>query len=112
MPADFLSLPNPESIRIIDFDVAEIVPIPFGHHSYVLVVSGTKPFLNMRVQLSPRIYIEQPEYWGIEVLGDLSGFGLPALGPYTVTLPLNDLFGSKGIEVIGANTSKKLDRPY
>ena len=54
------------------------------------------------------MYVKQPEYWGIEVLGSLPGMGLPVLAPYTVALPLGGIIGSIGIEVIGANKKKQI----
>jgi hypothetical protein len=36
----------------------------------------------MQVSLIPRIYVVQPEYWEIEVVGSLPGIGLPALKAY------------------------------
>ena len=38
------------------------------------------------VQLAPLIYIQQPDYWGIEVVGCQHGFGIPIMVPYSVTL--------------------------
>lgn len=75
----------------------------------ILVVIGDKPYLNMKVDLRPLIYIRQPEYWGIEVVGCLDGVGLPALEHYTVFLPLRGTIGTKGIELIGATRSQKKD---
>jgi hypothetical protein len=106
----FMKSPSSESVRLIDFEHAEvhsgIVP-----NSYFLVVSGTKPYLNMTVELSPLIYVRQPEYWGIEVIGSLTGIGLPATAPYHVSIPLDGIIGTKGIEVIGANSKQKIDVP-
>jgi hypothetical protein len=65
----------------------------------------------MKVRLSPRVYIQQPDYWGVEVVGTLPGVGLPATAPYTVALPLDGIRGKKGVEVIGASTGKKLENP-
>ncbi|WP_049571155.1 hypothetical protein [Nonomuraea sp. SBT364] len=94
----------------IDFDEARVVPgsVP---GTYVLVVSGSKPYANMAVRLSPLVYIRQPDYWGIEVEGTLPGIGLPALAPYTVSLPLDGVVGTAGVEVIGARRRETLDVP-
>jgi hypothetical protein len=107
---DFSKLPAPAGVRLIDFDDARVVPgiIP---DTFILVVSGTKPYLNMEVELVPLVYIRQPEYWGIEVTGTLTGIGLPAETPYTVAIPLDGIRGTKGIEVIGANTRKQIKVP-
>jgi hypothetical protein len=42
------------------------------------------------------------------VLGSLPGLGLPAVAPYTVSLPLGGIIGTIGIEVIGANKKKQI----
>ena len=58
---------------------------------------------------APVIYIQQPEYWAIEVVGSLRGIGLPALAPYAVSIPLAGIIGTKGIEVVGATRSQRFD---
>jgi hypothetical protein len=104
----FEELPRSEACRLIDFEKAEIHP-GFVPRTFILVVYGTKPNLNIEVSLKPLVYIKQPEYWGIEVVGCIRGVKLPAAAPYTVTIPLDSLTGTKGIEVIGATGSKKMD---
>ena len=76
---------------------------------FILRVSGTKPFLNMDVELVPVVHIRQPEYWEIEVVGSLRGIGLPALAPYEVSLALAGFLGTQGIEVIGASRVQRFD---
>jgi hypothetical protein len=63
------------------------------------------------VHLSPLIYIQRPEFWGIEVIGTLNGPGLPVVAPYHVSIPLQGIIGKKGIEVIGATKKKKIKVP-
>ncbi len=110
MAEDFTTRPAPDSVRLIDFDVAKAVPgiVP---GTFILVVSGEKPWENMTVRLVPLVYIRQPEYWGIEVTGSLTGIGLPATAPYTESLPLDGIMGTRGIEVIGAYKREKIDLP-
>lgn len=99
-----------QSARRIDFRQAQVVGgIVSG--TYILIVSGTKPYLNMDVHLSPLIYVRRPEYWGIEVIGTLSGIGIPRTAPYHVYLDLTGLTGTKGVEVLGAKTRKRIDVP-
>jgi hypothetical protein len=109
--ADLMAeLPASESTRLIDFGRAKIVTLESDPPQYLLVVSGTKPYFNMIVELSPLTYIRQPEFWGIEVVGRLpSGIGLPALAPYEISLPLAGIMGTEGVEVIGAMRSERLE---
>jgi hypothetical protein len=108
---EFEALPKPSSCRLIDFKEAEVRPgIVSG--TYILIVRGTKPYLNMEVNLSSLVYVRQPEYWGIEVIGCLpGGIGLPATEPYIAILALNGTIGTQGIEVIGATRSEKISVP-
>jgi len=100
--------PAAQSSRLINFEKAEVRP-GFVSGTFILIVSGEAPCLNMQVSLVPLIYVRCPEYWGIEVVGTLpDGFCLTAMKPYTVTLQLTGITGSDGIEVIGANKSQKI----
>lgn len=106
MTTEFNELPQCKTCRLIDFTDIEIRP-GFVPDTFILIVSGTKPYMNMDIKLMPLVYVRQPEYWGIEVVGCLSGFGLPATAPYTVSIPLDGIRGTEGIEVIGASGTKK-----
>lgn len=99
----------PTSVHHLNFSKARVVRI--GTKKYVLVVSGTKPYLNMQIHLSPLIYIVQPDYWGIEVIGVLPAIGIPVVTPYQVHIGLDGIIGKKGIEVIGATKRKKINVP-
>jgi hypothetical protein len=107
----FAALPAAESVRRLDFERAEVVALESDPPQYVLFVRGTKPYLNMEVELSPLVYVRPPEYWEIEVLGRLRGIGLPALAPYTVSLRLAGVTGTKGVEVVGATRRARFDVP-
>lgn len=76
MSAKLLKAPLPSSVRLISFTKARIVP-GIVKRTWILMVSGNKPCFNMTVRLSPLIYVRQPEYWGIEVVGISAGV-LPA----------------------------------
>jgi hypothetical protein len=104
-------LPAPQSVRRIDFDEAEVIVLDTFPPQYILLVRGTKPYANMKVELIPLVYIRQPEYWGIEVVGFLGGIGLPVVAPYSVSLPLAGVTGTRGVEVIGATRRQKLAVP-
>jgi len=106
----FTSAPPAAGFRLLDFDYADVVTLESFPPQFVLRVSGTKPLANMQVQLVPLVFIQQPEYWGIEVVGSLpGGIGLPALAPYEVSLPLAGFLGTQGIEVIGASHVQRFD---
>lgn len=96
---------------VIDFESARVRTLPTMPPQHVLVVRGEKPYLNMQVNLVPLVYVQQPEYWGIEVIGCLPEVGLPAIGDYVAKLELNGTIGTRGVEVIGANSSKKINVP-
>ena len=97
------------SSRVIAFDKAAVVPgiVP---ETFFLIVTGEAPCSNMEVALLPLIYIDCPEYWGIEVVGTLpGGFCLDAIKRFDLAIPLTGITGSKGIEVIGANRREQFD---
>ena len=106
----FEALPHASTCRRIDFEKADVVP-GFVSNTFFLIVAGTKPWLTMTVELHPLIYIGQPEYWGIEVVGCQTGIGLPTAAPYHVALDITHLLGTRGIEVIGASTKKQFNVP-
>jgi hypothetical protein len=110
MSAQLLKAPTATSVKLINFTRARIVP-GIVNNTWILIVEGTKPCLNMTVRLSPLIYVRKPEYWGIEVVGSVPGFCLPVVSPYSVSLPLDHIIGTKGIEVIGAKKRKQIDVP-
>jgi hypothetical protein len=106
----FQDAPKSDSSKLVDFKEAEIRP-GFVNNTYFLVVTGTKPYLNMEVRLIPLVYVQQPDYWGIEVVGTLPGVGLPAEADYTVSISIDGIRGTKGVEVIGATERKTLAVP-
>lgn len=108
----YADLPRAESVRLVDFERVEILTLESFPPQFVLSVTGTKPYSNMEVELIPLVFVRQPEYWGIEVVGRLrGGIGLPVLAPYAVSLPLTGITGTEGVEVIGANRSEKIKVP-
>jgi hypothetical protein len=110
--AAYQALPAAASFRRLDFDEAPLLPLNGGAGpAYLLAVSGTKPYLNMDVELVPVTYVRYPEYWVIEVVGSLRGPGLPALATYTACLELAGTVGSLGIEVVGATRGERFDIP-
>lgn len=111
LPDSWTKAPSSELCRLLMFDEiqinAGIVP-----DTYFLTVRGIAPCVNMTVRLIPYVYVRQPEYWQIEVVGCLEGgICLPVTKPYAVTIPLANIRGTKGIEVIGANRTERRDVP-
>lgn len=99
------------SSRVISFDTAQVVG-GFVNDTYFLIVTGEAPCLNMQVDLVPLIYIDCPDFWGIEVVGTLpGGFCLTAMKPFALTIPLNGVIGKSGIEVIGHNKRQTFEVP-
>jgi hypothetical protein len=101
----FESLPCAQACRRVDFDLIE-VRMP-AHGGRWLLVSGIKPWADLRVSLEPMAYREPPEFWVIEVVGRLAAWGLPAMVDFCVALPLDSFQGRQGIEVVGATKSER-----
>jgi hypothetical protein len=112
-PSPAPDLPSASSASLIDFDRAVVISPMIYPPQPRLVVSGRKPY-PMTVELTPLVYIQRPEYWGIQVLGRPSGTGgpapMPAITniPYVVELDLAHCVGTVGIEVIGASGTEKI----
>jgi hypothetical protein len=104
------SLPPARSCRLVDFERADTVSLMiYPPPPPVLVVAGQKPFANMQVSLNPLRYVQKPEYWGIEVVGCMPPIGQPAIVPYVVELNLSGCIGTRGIEVIGASRTERIE---
>ena len=101
----------PQSYRLIDFETAEVRP-GFVPNTFFLIVTGTVPCANMRVELVPVVFIRRPEYWEIEVVACLPGpICLPQVRKYTETIPLDSILGTAGIEVVGATRRERIRVP-
>src|SRR4028119_205625 len=105
-------LPKAGSYRLLDFQWAEVAALESFPPQVLLRGGGTKPYANLSVDLSPLVYIRQPEYWSIEVVGRLrGGILLPAEVPYEVSLPLSGITGTAGVEGTGATRPEKRGAP-
>lgn len=91
-----------EQCALTSFDAASVIKDD-ASGALLLIVKGTVPASNVTVKLVPAVYIQQPEYWEIEVFGCTSGIGLPVLTPYAVKLDVTHTVGTIGIEVVGSN---------
>ncbi len=104
-------LPLSENCFRIEFEHAEVRPGTVNG-THVLIVSGHKPCINMKVDLNPVYYGVIPDYWEIEVIGCQGDICLPTTWPYTATYSFHGSMGKKGVEVVGANNQqKKIDVP-
>jgi hypothetical protein len=107
----FKNLPISETCRLIDFERIDVAVLDSMPPQIFVIVAGVKPYTNMTVNLVPRVYVQQAEYWEIEVVGHISETGIPLQAPYTSSIPLRGIMGTKGVEVIGATKSEKRDVP-
>jgi hypothetical protein len=94
----------------LDFRKAAVAP---GEKpgSLVLTVSGDKPRDaegGAKVKLEPMTYEVQPEYWKIEVLWDPENAIFPVVTPFQVSIPLEGIRGTKGVEVVGQTKRQKI----
>lgn len=106
LDGSFESLPRAEACRRVDFDLVEVrEAAPSGGR--LLLVSGIKPWADLRVTLEPLSYREMPDFWVIEVVGRLAASGLRALVDFSVALPLESIRGRIGIEIVGATKSEQ-----
>ncbi len=110
MTITFNDNPPANTARLLDFTNAEIRP-GFVNDTFFLVVSGKKPYINMEVKLIPFMYVMQPDYWEIEVVGLLPPIDLPTEDSYTASIPIDNILGKNGIEIIGATKRQKLEAP-
>ena len=102
---------TPQSSRLVDFETAAVKP-GFVPNTFFLIVSGAVPCANVRVELIPVVYIQQPEYWEIEVVAFMPGpICLPEVRKYTETIPLDGILGTAGIEVVGATRRERICVP-
>lgn len=101
---------QPTTCGLIDYDSFDVRPGKIND-TWFLFVRGTTPTISMRVSLCPCIYVDQPEYWGIEVVGCLPPIVLPAKGTFAEVLDVTNFMGKKGLEVIGATKSDRWQKP-
>jgi len=109
--ADSVDLSASQSSRRIDFEKAEVRP-GIVADTWLLVVSGEAPCFNMEMSLVPLVYVDAPEYWGIEVIGTLpGGLCMTSVKPFEETLDITPVLGKRGVEVLGARLTERIDVP-
>lgn len=98
----------PSSCRLVDFEQAFVASIEPGGR--LLIVRGIAPSSRMDIFLSHRLYADTPDWWGIEVVGaQPGGVCLTEALNFEAAIPLENIQGRKGIEVIGANGSTRIE---
>ena len=107
LDGSFESLPRAETCRRIDFDWVEVREATRFGGGRLLLVSGIKPWADLRVTLEPLSCREMPDFRVIEVVGRLAASGLRALVDFSVALPLESVQGRMGIEIVGATKSER-----
>src|SRR5215204_6575422 len=70
----FKEFPIAGAYRLIDFDEVEIVRLnvfvqPGDPPPFELHVRGEKPFPGIEIELAPRVHLQQPQFWSIDVVG-------------------------------------------
>jgi hypothetical protein len=104
--------------QMIDFEMAELRRLPFQDNLY-LWVKGQLPAKGLNARLAPRIYHDRPDYWVIEVaafvdMAEQTDTDLPrdeasvSLN-FERSVPLAGITGTRGVAVIGANRSERID---
>ena len=99
--------------QLIDFETAEVISPMIYPPQPTLVVTGVKPHPEMEISLKPLVYVSQPQYQGIQVVGSPAlpdgPYPAPAIAPvpYSVQLKLDGITGTEGVEVIGATCSER-----
>jgi hypothetical protein len=99
--------------QLVDFESAEVISPMIYPPQPALVVSGVKPHPEMEISLQPLVYVSQPQFQGIQVVGKPAlpegPYPAPAIAPvpYSVELKLDGITGTEGVEVIGASCSER-----
>ncbi len=103
---------NSGRANAVAFDSAELRTGPFHGQGIFLIVSGPAPKNGANVRLLPALGDRAPEYRRIEIVSESLAADndrdfAEQSKRYEKSIPLSGLMGSKGVELIGANGSKK-----
>ncbi|WP_229955785.1 hypothetical protein [Parasphingorhabdus litoris] len=110
---------RPRRANAADFDTAELRAGPTLGQGIYLVVAGPTPRPGANVKLLPILGGPQPEYRQIELAWEaraandhdvsIDRDGSCGAERYEKSMPLSGLSGTKGIELVGANGTKKFN---
>jgi hypothetical protein len=121
---EFKEFPTAESCRLIDFEDFEIVRLsvfvrPGDPPPFELHVRGEKPFPGIEIALAPRVHLQQPQFWSIEVVGRPTEAGSDEdtydvslnlfkidLANFSLAIPEEGFEGVEGVNLIGATRSE------
>ncbi len=100
-------------VNAVDFDAAELRAGPTLGQGLYLIVSGPTPEPGAYIRLLPVLGDTQPEYQQIELTWDTRAANdhdvSMGVERYEKSMPLSGLSGTKGIELVGANRTKKFN---
>ena len=121
---EYLGFPTTRSCRLIDFEDFELVRFhvfvkPGDPPPFELQVRGVKPVPDIEIELAPRVHLQQPRFWGIEVVGrpmeEASGdddydvsldLRKINLANFELAIPEENFEGVEGIRLLGATHSE------
>ena len=77
----------------------------FLNDTFFLLLDGKKPHGNTWVELKPVVYVQQPDYWQIDVLECRNAVvATPVISPYGLApQEISQFMGKKGVELHWAN---------
>jgi heat shock protein HslJ len=103
---------EPTNCTTIDYTKASVAPVASAATAGTnrLTVTGTVPATNFTVTLRPLVYIQQPAFWGIEVVRcQTAPIGATIVRPFTATYDFTGALGRCGVEAIGATRHDSFD---
>ncbi len=114
MKAGMMAAPGKSGRRnAAAFDSAELRAGPTLDQGLYLIVSGPSPKPGAHIRLLPILGDTQPEYQQIELTWDTRAANdhdvSMGVERYEKSMPLSGLSGKKGIELVGANGTKKFN---
>ncbi len=114
MKAGMMAAPGKSGrVNAADFDSAELrMGPPLGQGLY-LIVSGPRPKPDANIRLLPMLGDPETEYQQIELAWETRAAhdhdDSMGVDRYEKSMPLSGLSGKKGIELVGANGTKKFN---
>lgn len=91
------------------FDRAELRAGPTLGDGLYLVVSGPRADIGRSIQLRPDLNDPAPEYRRIEIVVEPGCENSELPERYERSMPLSGLSGSRGVELVGSNGTKRFD---